>query len=118
MDRHELNDIIRAKYGDRSVDVSQLVYEEVERVYLDTYYELKKMIDKEGIADLWMKFDYQGFRNIQLVINDFARFKDEVVTNVCEGKFTNVAPSQYAFLEMIGWNVKKLNLKQEACWCG
>jgi hypothetical protein len=115
MDRLELNEIIDREH-EYPIHVSPITYPEVEEMYMKSYYDIGHGLEKSQIGSFYQKHDYQGVRNALEIINHFSEFKDEVVTGVVEGKGTRVAPSQLEYLEMIGWNVKKLNLVPEFAW--
>lgn len=114
MMRSELNNIIESEHKN-PVIVSTLVYDEVEDMYLKV-----KRMTKSEIGAFYQKYDYQGVRNALQILDNMEAFKAEVVDNVVMGNFTEVAPSQFALLEYLGWNVKKLNLTQTRPWvsCG
>jgi len=115
MDRAELNAIIEREHK-YPVFVSELVYNEVEEMYMKSYYDVGKGLEKSQIGSFYQKFDYQGVRNALDIINHYDEFKNEVVDNVVYGKRTLVAHSQLEYLKLIGWQVAKLNLVPEFPW--
>ena len=110
MSREELNAIIESEHK-YPVTVSELVYPEVEEMYLKA-----EKLTKSQIGSFYQKHDYQGVRNALEVLNNMNTFKTLVVDNVVMGVTTHVSPSQYDLLSLLGWNVDKLNLKADYPW--
>lgn len=115
MYRAELNEIIEREHK-HPIFVSELVYGEVEEMYMKSYYDVGKGLTKSQIGSFYQKFDYQGVRNALDIIKHYDEFKNEVIDNMVFGKKTMVAPSQMEYLKLIGWNVDKLNLVPELPW--
>lgn len=107
----ELNRIIEQEHK-YPVYVSELVYPEVEEMYLNS----PRLVTKSQIGAFYQKYDYQGVRNALEIINNYKEFNKEVIDNEIDGLPTYISPSQFEYLKMIGWLVHKFQFVLERPW--
>lgn len=107
----ELNRIIEQEHK-YPVYVSDLVYPEVEEMYLNS----PKLLTKSQIGAFYQKYDYQGVRNALEIINNYEEFHKEVIDNEIDALPTYISPSQFEYLQMIGWLVRKFQFVLERPW--
>lgn len=101
MTNNEINKVISGLYGDNGVHIHPDVYPEVEELYLLS----PAKFDKQAVAKFYQKFDYQGVRNALDIARNLKEFGDRVIYS---DEKIDLTPSQKAWLEAIGWNVKML----------
>ena len=109
MNRIELNKLIGEEHK-YPVYVGELEYNEVEEMYLDTE------LTKSQIGTFYQKWDYQGIRNALTLIHGMKKFKLQVIDNIIVGKQTHISTSQKDVLELMGWNISKLNIIANCPW--
>jgi hypothetical protein len=110
MNKQELNEIIKNEFL-YPVYVSDLVYPEVEMFYLSS-----PKITKYDVAEFYQSFDYQGIRNALIINSNMIIFKFEMLNNIIDGKPTQISPSQKEFLDLLGWQVDKMNFELSSPW--
>lgn len=111
MDISELNKIIEREHQ-HPVPVSQLVYPEVEELYLNS----PKLISKSDIGTFYQDYDYVGIRNALEIMNNYQEFKSEVMDHNLEGIPMHISPSQEAYLKLIGWATDRFNFNLDYPW--
>lgn len=106
MTLQEINNIILDKYGDNGVLIADNIYPEAEELYLLSPVEF----DKRALADFYQNFDYAGIRNALDIARDLKGWKSKMLTASYDDNIAPIelTPSQFSYLEAIGWNTSKL----------